>query len=67
MFSDVAYGEFVQTGSRINVEDRQTVIVATTAVAAASAVRVRPAPPTPTVSGPTSGPSPRSGRRMRND
>ena len=67
MFSDVAYGEFVQTGSRINVEDRQTVIVASTAVAAAAAVRVRPAASGPVAGGPTSGPSPRSGRGGRND
>jgi len=64
VFSDVAYSDYVQTGSRINVEDRQTIIVASAAVTAAGATRIKPMASPGTSAGPTSsGPSNRGSRR----
>ena len=65
VFSSEDYSGYVQVGSKINVEDRKTVIVAATAITVAtSAARMRPT--ATTSAGPTSGPQSRRTRSRRN-
>ena len=64
VFSDVAYSEYVQTGSKINVEDRQVIIVASATVTVATTTRIKPVATATPSAGPTStGPSNRGSRR----
>ena len=60
VFSD-GYGDYVQTGSTIPVDDRKTIIVVTTTVTAIGAT-IRPSAATTSTTGPTSGPTRRRGR-----
>ena len=61
VFSSSDYGDYVMVGSRIDVDDRKTIITVTAAATAISS-SIRPTATASTAGGPTSGPTRRRGR-----